>query len=60
MIDCRQCRHSTPAYHALLCRVENLPKPVEYMRDARSSCGLEGALFDPKPTQKELERWHPY
>ncbi len=48
LVDCRKCRYSTPAYHSLLCTVENLPKPIEYMRDDRSACGMKAVLFEPK------------
>lgn len=47
--DCNDCRSMTSSYHAKLCLAENLPKPVSYMRDPRSSCGPEKRLFDPKP-----------
>lgn len=59
-LDCKDCANVTTSYHAELCLAENLPKPATYMRDPRSRCGPEGLLFEPKPTQKELTRWHPY
>lgn len=55
MIDCRQCKYSVMSYSSLLCKAENLPKPVEYMRDPRSSCGLEAILFEPKQERKYSE-----
>lgn len=54
--DCKNCRHSTQAYSALLCLAENLPKPVAFMRDPRSSCGYEGALYEEKTKYEDIEK----
>lgn len=48
MKDCGECKHSTKSYNALLCLAMNMPKPVEYMRDDRSECGLAGYMYEPK------------
>ncbi len=53
--DCRKCKHSIKSYHSLLCKVMNLPKPVEYMRDDRSECGLKAMLFEPKDDKRYSE-----
>ena len=55
MKDCRECKNSMISYSKLMCTAQNFPKPVEYMRDERSSCGLEGALFEEKQDRKCAE-----
>lgn len=52
MKDCRECRFSTISYSKLMCSAQSFPKPVEYMRDERSMCGLAGALFEEKQDRK--------
>ena len=55
MKDCRECTNSLRSNGAWLCVAMNLPKPTSYMRDARSGCGLEGALWEPKDGKKYAE-----
>jgi hypothetical protein len=52
MTDCRECKFSMIMRGQLMCLAHSFLKPVEYMRDARSMCGLEGALFESKEYRK--------
>jgi hypothetical protein len=55
MRDCRECVYALHSNSAWLCMVMQLPKPTSYMRDPRSECGLEGALFEPIGSKKYAE-----
>lgn len=55
MKDCRECKHATKSYNQWLCTAMNLPRPTSFMRDARSECGLEGALWEEKKEKRYAE-----
>ena len=55
MKDCRECANSMLSYSKLMCVAQIFPKPVEFMRDERSMCGLEGRLFEQKEDRKYAE-----
>ena len=55
MKDCRECANSMLSYAKLMCVAQSFPKPVEFMRDERSMCGLEGRLFEEKQDRKYAE-----
>jgi hypothetical protein len=52
MKDCRECHWSIKKGLTYLCTAFGHPKPTSYMRDARSECGLEGALFELRDDDK--------
>lgn len=55
MKDCRECKFSMISYSKLMCVAQSFPKPVEFMRDERSMCGLEGRMYEERAEHKYSE-----